>query len=118
MTSVLKLCGRSPTQTLVLYVPTSQHKFLVDFSWEAIIWQRTAPQMSWISCVLLYIITNPKLKNKLGPQVIPLCTAYSILMYVMCRELFLFQRVNAVLLRVINATKRVNILNFTCCNLL
>ena len=57
----------------------------------------------------LVAMAIPKLKGNDGRQVIPLCTAYGILMNVRCRELSLVQKINAVVLAVGNATKRVNI---------
>ena len=49
----------------------------------------------------------PQLKGHDGRQIMPLCTAYGILMNVRCRELSLIQKMNAVLLGVGSATKRV-----------
>ena len=64
------------------------------------------PQVFWISWLLwLYI---PKLKGNDGRQVMPLCNAYGILMNVRCRELSLVQKINAVLLGVGGARKRVS----------
>jgi len=58
----------------------------------------------------LVAMAIPKLKGNDGRQVVPLCTAYGIkLMNVRCRELSLVQKLNAVVLAVGNATKRVNI---------
>lgn len=48
----------------------------------------------------------PQLKGNDGRQIMPLCTAYGILMNVRCRELSLIQKMNAVLLGVGSATKR------------
>ena len=53
-------------------------------------------------------VAIPKLKNNDERQVMPLCTAYGILMNVRCRELSLVQKINAVLLGVGGATKRVS----------
>ena len=50
----------------------------------------------------------PKLKGNDGRQVMPFCTIYGILMNVRCRELSLVQKINAVLLGVGGATKRVS----------
>lgn len=49
----------------------------------------------------------PQLKGSDGRQIMPLCTAYGILMNVSCRELSLIQKMNAVLLGVGSATNRV-----------
>jgi len=57
-------------------------------------------------------VALPKLKGNDGRQVMPICTAYSILMNVRCRELSLVQKMNAVLLGVGNVTKRVRSLIF------
>ena len=53
-------------------------------------------------------VAVPKLKGNDGRQVMPLCTAYGILMNVRCTELSLVQKINAVLLGVGGATKRVS----------
>ena len=47
------------------------------------------------------------LKGCDGTQIMPLCTAYGIPMNLRCRELSLKQKLNAVLLGVGSATKRV-----------
>lgn len=102
-----KLCARSHAEPSVLRVPTSQHKFLVDFSWDNIMaeMKERAPDV----LDFLVAMAVPKLKGSDGRQVMPLCTAYGILMNVRCRELSLVQKVNAVLLGIGNATKRVNL---------
>ncbi|XP_044167178.1 uncharacterized protein LOC114977615 [Acropora millepora] len=51
-------------------------------------------------------VAIPKLKGNEGRQVMPLCTAYGILMNVGCREFSLVQKINAVLLGVGGATER------------
>ena len=53
-------------------------------------------------------VAIPKLKGNEGRQVMPLCTAYGILMNVGCREFSLVQKINAVLLGVGGATERVS----------
>ena len=59
--------------------------------------------MFWI----MVAMAVPQLKGSDGRQIMPLCTAYGILMNVRCRELSLIQKMNAMLLGVGSATKRV-----------
>ena len=100
-------CSRLCLKPSVLRVPSAQHKNLVEFKWEAILkeMEERAPDV----LDFLVAMAIPKLKSNDGRQVIPLCTAYGILMNVRCRELSLVQKLNAVVLAVGNATKRVNI---------
>lgn len=99
-----RLCLRT---TVISRIPSAQHKNLVEFKWEAILkeMEERAPDV----LDFLVAMAIPKLKGNDGRQVIPLCTAYGILMNVRCRELSLVQKINAVVLAVGNATKRVNI---------
>ncbi|CAH3179477.1 unnamed protein product, partial [Porites lobata] len=99
-----RLCLRTTAEPSVLRVPSAQHKNLVEFKWEAILkeMEERAPDV----LDFLVAMAIPKLKGNDGRQVIPLCTAYGILMNVRCRELSLVQKINAVVLAVGNATKR------------
>ena len=49
-------------------------------------------------CDFMVAMAVPKVKGNDGTQIIPLATAYSILMNIRCRELSLVQNMNAVLL--------------------
>ncbi|XP_078365968.1 uncharacterized protein LOC144650183 isoform X2 [Oculina patagonica] len=98
------LCARKRTQPSVLRVPGEHHKTLVEFCWNDILTEmkERAPD------VLDFMVATavPKLKGNDGRQIMPICTAYGILMNVRCRELSLIQKMNAILLGVGNATKR------------
>ena len=100
-----KLCARKSAHPSVLRVPAEHHKSLVEFRSNSILieMKERAPD------VLDFFVAMavPKLKGNDGRQVMPLCTAYGILMNVRCRELSLVQKMNAVLLGVGNATKKV-----------
>lgn len=99
------LCARKSAQPSVLRVPGEHHKTLVEFRWNDILTEmkERAPD------VLDFMVATavPKLKGNDGRQIMPICTAYGILMNVRCRELSLIQKMNAILLGVGNATKRV-----------
>lgn len=101
------LCARKCAQPSVLRVPSEHHKSLVEFQWNSILTEMKegAPD------VLDFMVTMavPQLKGNDGRQIMPLCTAYGILMNVRCRELSLIQKMNAVLLGVGSATKRVRL---------
>lgn len=105
-----KLCARTSAEPSVLRVPSTQHKSLVEFRWDSILneMKERAPDV----LDFMVAVALPKLKGNDGRQVMPICTAYSILMNVRCRELSLVQKMNAVLLGVGNATKRVRSLIF------
>jgi len=98
-------CARKSAQPSVLRVPTEHHKSLVEFHWNNILTEmkERAPD------VLDFMVARavPQLKGSDGRQIMPLCTAYGILMNVRCRELSLIQKMNAVLLGVGSVTKRV-----------
>ena len=100
------LCARKSSEPSVLRVSSERHKNLVEFRWNNILtkMRERAPD------VLDFMATAaiPKLKGNDGRQVMPFCTAYGILMNVRCRELSLVQKINAVLLGVGGATKRVS----------
>ena len=85
-----RLCLRTTAEPSVLRVPSAQHKNLVEFKWEAILkeMEERAPDV----LDFLVAMAIPKLKGNDGRQVIPLCTAYGILMNVRCRELSLVQK--------------------------
>lgn len=101
-----KLCVRTTGQPSVLREPCKNPKSLVEFKWETILTEmkERAPDV----LDFLVAMAVPKLKGNDGRQIMPLCTAYGILMNVRCRELSLVQKVNAVLLGVGNATRRVS----------
>ena len=100
------LCARKSSEPSVLRVPSERHKNLVEFLWNKILTEmrERAPD------VLDFMVTVaiPRLKGNDGRQVMPLCTAHGILVNVRCRELFLVQKINAGLLGVGGATKRVS----------
>ena len=100
-----KLCARRSAQPSVLREPSRNPKSLVEFQWETILseMKERAPDV----LDFMVAMAVPKLKGNDGRQVMPLCTAYGILMNVRCRELSLVQKLNAVLLGVGNATRRV-----------
>lgn len=100
-----KLCARTSAQPSVLREPSRNPKSLVEFQWETILseMKERAPDV----LDFMVAMAVPKLKGNDGRQVMPLCTAYGILMNVRCRELSLVQKLNAVLLGVGNATRRV-----------
>ena len=100
------LCARKSSQPSVPRVPSECHKNLVEFRWNNILTEmreRAPDVLDFMATVAV-----PKLKGNDGRQVMPLCTAYGILMNVRCRELSLVQKINAVLLGVGGATKRVS----------
>ena len=100
------LCARKRSEPSVLRVPSERHKNLVEFCWNNILTEmreRAPDVLDFMATVAV-----PKLKRNDGRQVMPLCTAYGILMNVRCRELSLVQKINAVLLGVGGATKRVS----------
>ena len=100
------LCARKSSQPSVLRVPSECHKNLVEFRWNNILTEmreRAPDVLDFMATVAV-----PKLKGNDGRQVMPLCTACGILMNVRCRELSLVQKINAVLLGVGGATKRVS----------
>lgn len=101
-----KLCVRTTGQPSVLRELCKNPKSLVEFKWETILTEmkERAPDV----LDFLVAMAVPKLKGNDGRQILPLCTAYGILMNVRCRELSLIQKVNAVLLGVGNATRRVS----------
>ncbi|XP_068733624.1 uncharacterized protein [Montipora capricornis] len=98
------LCARKSSEPSVLRVPSERHKNLVEFRCNNILTEmreRAPDVLDFMATVAV-----PKLKGNDGRQVMPLCTAYGILMNVKCRELSLVQKINAVLLGVGGATKR------------
>ena len=99
------LCARKSAQPSVLRVPSEHHKSLVEFQWNHILTEmkKRAPDV----LDFMVAMAVPQLKGSDGRQIMPLCTAYGILMNVRCRELSLIQKMNAVLLGVGSATKRV-----------
>ena len=99
------LCARKSVQPSVLRVPSEHHKSLVEFQWNNILTEmkECAPDV----LDFMVAMAVPQLKGSDGRQIMPLCTAYGILMNVRCRELSLVQKMNAVLLGVGSATKRV-----------
>ena len=58
-------------------------------------------------CDFMVAMVVPMVKGNDGRQIIPLATAYSILMNIRCREISLLQKINAVLLGTGGATERV-----------
>ena len=73
---------------------SEHHKNLVEFCWNNILTEmreRAPDVLDFMATVAV-----PKLKGRDGRQVMPLCTAYGILMNVRCRELSLVQKLNAV----------------------
>ena len=99
------LCVRKSAQPSVLRVPTEYHKSLVQFHWNNILTEMKERAPDVLDFMVAMAV--PQLKGSDGRQVMPLCTAYGILMNVRCRELSLIQKMNAVLLGVGSATKRV-----------
>ena len=79
------LCARKSTQPSILRVPSEHHKSLTEFNWTSILKEMKERAMA-----------VPQLKGNDGRQIMPLCTAYEILMNVRCRELSLIQKMNAV----------------------
>ena len=100
-----KLCARMSAQPSASREPSRNPKSLVEFQWQTKLseMKERAPDM----LDFMVAMAVPKLKGNDGRQVMPLCTAYGILMNVRCRELSLVQKLNAVLLGVGNATIRV-----------
>ena len=100
------LCARKSSEPSVLHVPSEHHKNLVEFRWNNILTE----MRERASDVLDFMATAaiPKLKGYDGRQVMPFCTAYGIQMNVRCRELSLVQKINAALLGVGGAAKRVS----------
>lgn len=100
------LWARKSAQPSVLHVPREDLVSLVEFSWDDILTEmkECAPDVLDFKVVMAV----PKLKGNDGRQVMPLCTAYGILINVRCRELSVIKKMNAVLLGVGSATKRVS----------
>lgn len=86
-------------------VPSERHKSLVEFHWNNILTEMKERAPDVLDFMVAMAV--PQLKGSDGRQIMPLCTAYGILMNVRCRELSLIQKMNAVLLGVGSATKRV-----------
>ena len=99
------LCARKSAQPSVLRVPSEHHKSLVEFQWHNILTEMKERAPDVLDFMVAMAV--PQLKGSDGRQIMPLCTAYGILMNVRCRELSLIQKMNAVLLGVGSATKRV-----------
>lgn len=99
------LCARKSAQPSVLRVPSEHHKSLVEFHWNNILTEMKERAPDVLDFMVAMAV--PQLKGSDGRQIMPLCTAYGILMNVRCRELSLIQKMNAVLLGVGSATKRV-----------
>ena len=99
------LCARKRVQPSVLRVPSEHHKSLVEFRWNNILTEMKERAPDVLDFMVAMAV--PQLKGSDGRQIMPLCTAYGILMNVRCRELSLIQKMNAVLLGVGSATKRV-----------
>jgi hypothetical protein len=77
----------------------------VEFRWNNILTEMKERAPDVLDFMVAMAV--PQLKGSDGRQIMPLCTAYGILMNVRCRELSLIQKMNAVLLGVGSATKRV-----------
>lgn len=86
-------------------VPSEHHKSLVEFHWNNILTEMKEHAPDVLGFMVAMAV--PQLKGSDGRQIMPLCTAYGILMNVRYRELSLIQKMNAVLLGVGSATKRV-----------
>ena len=99
------LCARKSTQPSILRVPSEHHKSLTEFNWTNILKEMKERAPNVLDFMVAMAV--PQLKGNDGRQIMPLCTAYGILMNVRCRELSLIQKMNAVLLGVGSATKRV-----------
>ena len=100
------LCVRKGAQPSILRVPSEHLKTLVEFHWDNLL--REVRERALDVLDFMTTVAVPKLKGYDGRQVMPLCTAYAILMNVRCRELSLVQKMNAVLLGGGGATKRVS----------
>ena len=100
------LCVRKGAQPSILRVPSEHHKNLVEFHWNHLLREMTERAPDVLD--FMTTVAVPKLKGNDGRQVVPLCTAYTILMNVRCRELSLVEKMNAVLLGGGGATKRVS----------
>lgn len=102
-----KLCARKSALPSVLRVPSTNPKSLVEFHWENILTEMKERAPDVLDFMVAMAV--PKLNGNDGRQVMPLCTAYGILMNVRNRELSLVQKINSVLLGVGNATRRVSV---------
>ena len=100
------LCVRKSSEPSVLRVPSERHKNLVELRWKNILIEMREHAQDVLDFMATAAI--PKLKGNDRRQVMPFCTIYGILMNVRCRELSLVQKINAVLLGVGGATKRVS----------
>ena len=99
------LCARKSSEPSVLRISSERHKNLVEFRWNNILTEMRERAPDVLDFTANAAI--PKLKGNDGRQVMPFSSAYWILMNVRCRELSLVQKINAVLLGVGDATKRV-----------
>ena len=99
------LCARKSARPSVLRVPSEHHKSLVQFHWNNILTEMKERAPDVLDFMVAMAV--PQLKGSDGRQIMPLCTAYGTLMNVRCRELSLKQKLNAVLLGIGSATKRV-----------
>lgn len=81
------LCARKSAQPSVLRVPSEHHKSLLQFHWNSILTEMKERAPGVLDFMVAMAV--PRLKGSDGRQIMPLCTAYGILMKVRCRELSL-----------------------------
>ena len=71
-------------QPSVLCVPSEHHKSLVEFHWNSTLTEMKEHAPDVLNFMVAMAVLQ--LKGSGGRQMMPLCTAYGILMNVRCRE--------------------------------